>query len=164
LLTVVRRGGGTAEVLLDGAHNPAGATALAAALDELRPVLAGGAGRRPAPVTLVIAVMADKDVPGILRPLVAARSLAGARVVATQVDGGRALPAADLAAAWRVVAAVSREPRPAGHPLVIEPDPVAALQRALDGADGPIVVAGSLYLVGLVRARLVDDPDLRDPA
>jgi folylpolyglutamate synthase/dihydropteroate synthase len=27
---------------------------------------------------------------------------------------------------------------------------------------GPIVVAGSLYLVGEVRARLVDDPALRD--
>jgi hypothetical protein len=25
------------------------------------------------------------------------------------------------------------------------------------------VVAGSLYLVGAVRAILVDDPDLRDP-
>jgi hypothetical protein len=25
------------------------------------------------------------------------------------------------------------------------------------------VVAGSLYLVGAIRARLVDDPQLRDP-
>ena len=29
---------------------------------------------------------------------------------------------------------------------------------------GPIVVAGSLYLVGAIRAVLVDDPDLRDPS
>ncbi len=28
---------------------------------------------------------------------------------------------------------------------------------------GPVVVAGSLYLVGAARARLVDDPALRDP-
>jgi folylpolyglutamate synthase/dihydropteroate synthase len=28
---------------------------------------------------------------------------------------------------------------------------------------GPIVVAGSLYLVGEVRGALVDDPALRDP-
>ena len=34
---------------------------------------------------------------------------------------------------------------------------------ATAAADGPIVVAGSLYLVGAVRARLVDDPLLRDP-
>ena len=34
---------------------------------------------------------------------------------------------------------------------------------ALRAVDGPIVVAGSLYLVGAARARLVDDPLLRDP-
>jgi hypothetical protein len=28
---------------------------------------------------------------------------------------------------------------------------------------GPVVVAGSLYLVGAARGHLVDDPDLRDP-
>ena len=30
------------------------------------------------------------------------------------------------------------------------------------GPAGPVVVAGSLYLVGEVRARIVDDPALRD--
>jgi len=43
--------------------------------------------------------------------------------------------------------------------------PESALERALgDRVDrpGPILVAGSLYLVGAVRARLVDDPALRD--
>jgi hypothetical protein len=40
---------------------------------------------------------------------------------------------------------------------------MAALEVALAEAEGPVVVAGSLYLVGLVRARLVDDPLLRDP-
>ena len=44
-----------------------------------------------------------------------------------------------------------------------EPNPERALDRALAAGDGPIVVAGSLYLVGAVRARLVDDPLLRDP-
>jgi folylpolyglutamate synthase/dihydropteroate synthase len=43
------------------------------------------------------------------------------------------------------------------------PDPQRALDAALAGPDGPVVVAGSLYLVGAVRARLIDDPDLRDP-
>ena len=28
---------------------------------------------------------------------------------------------------------------------------------------GPVIVAGSLYLVGEVRGVLVDDPALRDP-
>ena len=42
-------------------------------------------------------------------------------------------------------------------------EPLAALDRALATGSGPVVVAGSLYLVGAVRGHLVDDPDLRDP-
>ena len=38
----------------------------------------------------------------------------------------------------------------------------AALERGIGGCPGPIVVAGSLYLVGAVRGILVDDPELRD--
>ena len=34
---------------------------------------------------------------------------------------------------------------------------------ALREARGPVVVAGSLYLVGTARGILVDDPTLRDP-
>jgi folylpolyglutamate synthase/dihydropteroate synthase len=45
--------------------------------------------------------------------------------------------------------------------------PEAAVRLALHGdgphARGPVVVAGSLYLVGAARAMLVDDPALRDP-
>jgi len=37
------------------------------------------------------------------------------------------------------------------------------VDRAVTTAEGPVVVAGSLYLVGAARARLVDDPELRDP-
>jgi hypothetical protein len=44
-----------------------------------------------------------------------------------------------------------------------EPDVGTALARALEGSPGPLIVAGSLYLVGAVRARLIDDPLLRDP-
>ena len=138
------------DVLLDGAHNPAGASALATALDELRPFL--DAGR----ATLITASMADKDVAGVVGALAAASSLRDARIVTTQVDLPRALPAADLADAWRATGG-------RGRTIVVEPDPAAALDRALAGPPGPIVVAGSLYLVGAIRARLVDDPLLRDP-
>jgi dihydrofolate synthase/folylpolyglutamate synthase len=141
---------GGREVLLDGAHNPAGAAALAVALDDLRPFLA------PGPITLVTASMADKDVDGVVAALVGSRALAGARVLATQLDNPRALDAATLAARWRKAAP--------GIKVTVEPDAEAALDAALDAATGPIVVAGSLYLVGLARARLVDDPLLRDPA
>jgi dihydrofolate synthase/folylpolyglutamate synthase len=140
---------GGREVLLDGAHNPAGAATLAAALDDLVPYL------RPGPLTLVTASMADKDVDGVVRAVAASRALAGARVVATSLDVPRALPAQDLANAWRRLSpelAVSAEP-----------DPERAIDGAIGAASGPVVVAGSLYLVGLARARLVDDPLLRDP-
>ena len=138
------------DVLLDGAHNPAGAAALAVAVDDLRPHLT------PGPVTLVMASMGDKDVDGVIAALAASSALADARVIATAVDLPRAMPAAELAGRWR--AARSSGPGP-----TVAADPGTALDRALAGPRGPVVVAGSLYLVGAVRARLVDDPLLRDP-
>ena len=147
--------GGTRDVLLDGAHNPAGAAVLAAALDDLRPLLAGWDARHPAPVTLVTATMGDKDVTGIVATLASAPALAGARIVCTSMSEARALPAAVLAAAWRDAAP--------GVAVSVVPDPRAALEAALASGEGPVVVAGSLYLVGALRALLVDDPDLADP-
>ena len=67
---------GPREVLLDGAHNPAGAATLAQALDDLRPFLAGGAESPPPPITLVMAMMADKDVAGTVAALDASAALA----------------------------------------------------------------------------------------
>jgi dihydrofolate synthase/folylpolyglutamate synthase len=139
------------EVLLDGAHNPAGAAALAVALADLRPYLA------PGPISLVTASMADKDVDGVIDALAAGEPLRGATVIATTVDAPRALRAEDLAARWRG--------RSAGLGLdgvIAERDPLAAVRQAI-AQPGPTVVAGSLYLVGAVRADLVDDPLLRDP-
>jgi dihydrofolate synthase / folylpolyglutamate synthase len=141
------------DVLLDGAHNPAGAAALAQALDDLRPYLA------PGPLSVVVASMADKDVDGVIDGLANAGAVRDATVVATTVDAVRAMPAVDLAARWR-----------AHHPgvaaVLVEENPIAALEIGLSKArqvSGATVVAGSLYLVGAVRAHLVDDPELRDP-
>ncbi|MEJ7748499.1 MAG: Mur ligase family protein [Candidatus Limnocylindrales bacterium] len=144
-----RLDGERGDVLLDGAHNPAGATALARALDDLRPYL------RPGPISLVTASMADKDVDGVIRALARAHALKDATIVATSVDLPRALPAVELAERWRILAPNIR------RVLSID-DPAAALEHALAAA-GPTVVAGSLYLVGAARAILVDDPELRDP-
>jgi dihydrofolate synthase/folylpolyglutamate synthase len=156
LLEVDRpRGTGSVEILLDGAHNPAGAAALAQALDDLRPFLAGGRDATPPRLTLVMAAMADKDVAGIVAALAAARSMNSVSVVCTRIDLSRALDPAILAGHWRS-ALPSAEVR-------VEPDAARALDVALAMAPGPVVVAGSLYLVGAVRGRLVDDPELRDP-
>jgi dihydrofolate synthase / folylpolyglutamate synthase len=144
LLTVEHR-----DVLLDGAHNPAGAAALATALDDLEPFLT------PGQATLVTASMADKDVAGVVGALRGSPVIARARIIATTVEGPRAMAPGDLAAVWRG----------AGHGGPIDParSPADALHDAFSAGSGPIVVAGSLYLVGAIRGRLVDEPLLRDP-
>lgn len=140
--------GGGREMLLDGAHNPAGAAALAQALDDLRPHLRSG------PLTLIVASMADKDVDGVVTALGTAAALRGATVIATSVDAPRAMPAAELAERWRRIRG------PAS--VTVVPDALAAIDAAVE-KPGTTVVAGSLYLVGAARGHLVDDPDLRDP-
>ncbi len=136
-------------VLLDGAHNPDGAAALASAVDELSPHLP------PGPVTMLLAVMADKAVAEILAALAAAVPLREACCVATRVpDSDRSLPASDTAAAW--AAATGR----ASADAIDDAD--EALQRACELAEtagGPLVITGSLYLVGHMRARLFPDVD-----
>ena len=146
-------------ILLDGAHNPDGAAALAAAIDELAPHLPGG---RP---TLLLAVMGDKDVAEILAALAAATPLREARCLATRVpDSDRSLPASELAAAWASATGHSATGRPAadGHSATAVDDADRALEMAMElaaAAGGPLIVSGSLYLVGHVRARLVSDVD-----
>ena len=139
------------DVLLDGAHNPAGAATLAAALDDLRPFLRAA----DASWTLVVGAMADKDVAGIASAIAAAGGLRGARIIATRVDLPRAMPADALASVWRAVLPSAR--------VEAIPDVGAALAGALAAGQGPVIVAGSLYLVGEARRRWVDDPLLEDP-
>ena len=141
-LEIVDAGG--VPVVLDGAHNPAGAAALASALLELRPSLGGG------PLTVVMAVMGDKDVAGMVRELDAGDLMRGSRIIAPRVEGTRALDPRELADAWRH--------RRAGIAVDLVPAPVDALGegiRLARSAGGPLVVAGSLYLVGAVRSALM---------
>jgi dihydrofolate synthase / folylpolyglutamate synthase len=146
------------EVLLDGAHNPAGAAALAGAFDDIAPFLLPG---RP---TLVVAIMADKDVDGVIEALVESRLLRDARVICTSSGSSRSLPPDRLAARWEALA---------GRAAEAIADPRAALDAAIasgggagqdasrtGGGQGQVVVAGSLYLVGAARAILVADPSL----
>ncbi|OLC00893.1 MAG: hypothetical protein AUH30_01600 [Candidatus Rokubacteria bacterium 13_1_40CM_68_15] len=116
---------GRPTLVLDGAHNPSGAHALAASLRDVF---------GETPITLVLGVSADKDAAAIL----AALAPAATRIVLTR----------------------------AAHPRAADPDtlpPVGevthssaeALEVATRDARTPIVcVAGSLFLVGEVLARL----------
>lgn len=127
-------------VILDGAHNPHGARALAAAMETM-----------PGPRVLVLAVSADKDVAGIAAPL-AARAQA---VVATSFAQERATPVEALAAHVRGLAP--------DVPCVEAPGVSAALAAARQraGQGGTVIVAGSLFLAGEARQLLCGErPDL----
>lgn len=120
-------------VLLDGAHNPEAAGALAAALREL-----GAEG-----VTLVFGTSKDKDAAGILAPLLPL----AARVILTQA---RLSPRAAPPQALR-----RHAPR-----AEVREDWQEALELALAETppEVPLLVAGSLYLVGEVRPYLLGEP------
>jgi dihydrofolate synthase / folylpolyglutamate synthase len=123
-------------VVLDGAHNPAAAEALAVALPETF------AGDR---LHLVMAVFKDKDLDGIVRA-VAPLAEAG---YATAVDSVRARPAEEVAAALTA----------AGVPTQTfgsVPDALDAARKAASEED-VILVTGSLYTVADARRALVGE-------
>lgn len=123
---------GAGRVLLDGAHNPAGAAALARALGDL-------GLRRP---TIVFGAMRGKDVRGVLSALAPLEP----RFVFTRVDDPGALAPDELAGAWASLGGRART----------APEPGAALALA---AEDPVVVAGSLYLVGAVRGMIIGEQE-----
>ena len=119
------------DVLIDGAHNPAGARALAAYVERTY------ARRLP----FVVGVMADKNIEAVL----AALAREASHFVFTSPASLRAATPAELVAvAERVAPEVPAEP--------VE-TPGDAVDRAA-GLGSPVVVAGSLYLAGEIRARL----------
>jgi dihydrofolate synthase/folylpolyglutamate synthase len=120
------------DVLLDAAHNPAGARALAVYLEAI-----GWTN-----VTLLFGALQDKDVRRMLEPL----APLCAAVVCTTAPSTRAFAAEELAA---IAAEVM------GGRALVEAvgDPAAALARARLGGR-PIVGAGSIFLIGPLRAIL----------
>lgn len=132
-------------LILDGAHNPHGAAALAAAVAPL-----------PRPRVLVLAVSSDKDVAAMIAPLAGVFD----RAIATRYDQPRAL-APDALAALLAAAGLAAETSPT-LPLAVD------RARALAGPDGAVVVAGSLFAVGEVRPGFipmaVDPWVVTDPA
>jgi dihydrofolate synthase / folylpolyglutamate synthase len=123
--------------ILDGAHNPSGMQALAAALPD-------AVGERP--LTVVVGVLDDKDAAGMLRELLPHASHA----VFTASQNPRSLPPATLA---------SLAAQLDGPPSEVVRDPHAALARAreLAGPRGAVLATGSIYLV----ADLLGEPGRR---
>jgi dihydrofolate synthase/folylpolyglutamate synthase len=123
---------GTPRILLDGAHNPAGASALAESLQDIR--------RRN--LTMLIGMASDKDADGMLERLL---PLADRAVTVTPAIP-RGLPSAILAEHCRQ--------------LGFEAEDAGSVTEGLDNAvagahaDDLVVVCGSLFVVGEARARL----------
>lgn len=115
------------QVLLDGAHNPAGAQALADFLIKY-------AGERK--IIMITAVMRDKDYKGVCRELARAADTA----VAVEVSGNkRALPSGELKKAFEQSGINAYEAAGLLNGL--------KLAGSLNG-EALIVICGSLYLVG----------------
>jgi len=112
-----------------GAHNPAGVEWLLARLPRRDYVV-------------VASILEDKDAGAMMRTL----ARAGNSLVATASHSARALPAEELA----------RLATPHFDRVEVVPDPAEALDRAreLAGADGAVLVTGSLYLLADLIVRL----------
>ncbi len=140
-LEIVRR---SPTIVLDAAHNPHGAEATAAALDD---------SFRFSPLIGVLGVMGDKDAEGLL----AAFEPHLAHVVCTQNSTDRAMPAEELAVVAREVYGedrVSVTPR-----LADALDAAAALAEAGEAfgdplGSGAVLVTGSVVTAGEARTLL----------
>lgn len=134
---------GSPEVVLDVAHNPAGAWALRSALSSFY-------GERP--LTFVFGAMKDKaisEIAEILFPL-------AERVIVTHAESPRAATTQEIAS---VAAHTQAE-------IVQEPAISSALERAttLAGGNGVVVITGSIYIVGAALAQLASRTAVRQGA
>ena len=123
---------GGCPIVLDAAHNPSGARALASYLREAA----------PKGITLVFGAMRDKAV----REMLTALGPVARAILCTTAPSPRAMPAEELAALAREI----------GLSAEAVPNPVDALARAC-GYGRTVVVAGSIFLIGPVRERLARD-------
>jgi dihydrofolate synthase/folylpolyglutamate synthase len=119
-------------VILDAAHNPAGARALCAYLREVT----------PAGVTLVFGAMKDKAVAEMMEALAPAVTT----FICTTAPARRAVVADELTALGRSL----------GLNCETVTDPLEAVRRAC-ARQTAVVVAGSIFLIGPVRAWLAHD-------
>ncbi len=121
--------------VLDGAHNVDSMTRLAEAVAEEFP--------RKRKLVLLFAAAADKDVRGMLRIIAPRAEL----LVATHSGNPRSMPPEDVA---------ELAARSGCASTAVEEDIGAALERAREaaGAEGVVLVTGSLYLVGRAKQAL----------
>jgi dihydrofolate synthase/folylpolyglutamate synthase len=123
---------GTPALLIDSAHNPLGAEALARYLAET--------SNRPR--VLLFAVMDDKNVSEVLKPL---QPFFGA-IVATRPPNRRSMKPEAIVHQAIAMGLVAETVEPTERAL--------AKARSMAGVDGEVVVAGSTFLAGEVKRLL----------
>jgi dihydrofolate synthase/folylpolyglutamate synthase len=120
-------------ILLDGAHNPAGAEALAAFLTEHRSALNR--------LIMVFGVLRDKDWEAMLAPL----GRLADHTILTHPPADRGADPHELVRADRYCSKVE---------IAADPGEGLTLARAMAGPDDTILVTGSLYTVAAALRRL----------
>jgi len=129
-------------VIVDGAHNPAGARGLAASLESYFP------SQR---VTFVIGTSEDKDKAGMLDALLPLAE----RVIFVASDHPRSASAESLAVLARSISVGQ------GLPVGTAPSPAEALRMAVtDPQTTTVCIAGSLFLVGDILAQATENTDI----
>jgi dihydrofolate synthase / folylpolyglutamate synthase len=128
---------GKQKIILDGAHNPAGAAALARTLRDL-----ANPSLPTAQWTFIVGVLADKDVVQILKELVPIAK----HIIVTQPQNERALQAHDLERRVR---------RLFNGRITTTPSVPQACEMALTQTD-PVCCCGSLYTVFEARKTITE--------
>lgn len=140
----LERVAGDPPALLDAAHNPDGAAALAESLPEL------AAGR---PLVACLAILRDKDAAAMIAALAPALERAVCSELPAAGPGGRGRPGA----ASHPAGELARACEAAGLAAEQEPDFGAAVRRARElaaEAGGTLLVSGSHYVLAPARASL----------
>jgi dihydrofolate synthase/folylpolyglutamate synthase len=120
------------DIYLDGAHNPASAQRLAAAVQEMK-----SAYRR---IILIIGILQDKDYGGIIASLAPLAD----HVVVTKPQYSRAMEVRTLASEIRKLHGFVATAETVGEAIAIARDEASP--------DDLVLVTGSLYMVGDARA------------
>ncbi len=123
------------KVLLDGAHNPGGMAAFRESLDTYFPE-----GVR----VFVLGILKDKEIDTMLKSLLRPEDF----VIATTPDSDRAAEASFLADKARTLVSC----------VDLQEKPEQAFARGLELSHGevPLIVTGSLYLIGSIRQMLLE--------
>ncbi len=127
-------GFGHIKLYLDGAHNPDGVRALAETLTSIYP------GKR---VDFLVGILNNRpltEMAAILAPL-------ARRVIVTRVPDPKSALTGDLNEVFSKL----------GVETVVEPEPEKAVKKLLKTDNELAVICGSLYLIGYLRERLVNN-------